>query len=428
MINVSSERIKQLCEYMDQNKAKNYPIKNEILQSEEDFVKNGYLRMLAVVLQVGDSIQDGQMNLYKRIVAGAEAENSVEDYMRQAMEIEIQEYLDFVNACKEGKLKYRFVLDAMLLTVDGERKEDRLKFISSFCEDIKVKKEEMRYLVAMAKAILKQSESKYVDAFIEKNIENVIIEEEVFDGYMSGIWTGKDNIYENEKATIFRPESDEDVTVERLLYMQNTATPYIKIVGAKIDLSERELKFEGKEQIIFENCEFRGNEEDEFDARYSSSKKRKPILVNECKNIQIINCNFLNFSSRVLYVENVKNVYIQNSLFSSCCYRFINDNYERDGAKLGGVICSETTPETVEIHMFNTIFEKCGGKNGKHYDRSACISNCKIDAVESVFKECYYESCWYSDWCRVSNEKCDTLFTINSRAIRCKFENSARFN
>ena len=136
---MSSERIKQLCDYIDQNKAKNYPIRNEILKSEEDFVKNGYLRMLAVVLQVGDSIQDGQMNLYKRMVAGAEAENSVEDYMRQAMEIEIQGYLDFVSACKEGELKYRFVLDAMLLTVDGEEKENRLKFITSFCEDIKLR-------------------------------------------------------------------------------------------------------------------------------------------------------------------------------------------------------------------------------------------------------------------------------------------------
>lgn len=424
---MSSERIKQLCDYIDQNKAKNYPIRNEILKSEEDFVKNGYLRMLAVVLQVGDSIQDGQMNLYKRMVAGAEAENSVEDYMRQAMEIEIQGYLDFVSACKEGELKYRFVLDAMLLTVDGEEKENRLKFITSFCENIKLKKEEMSYLVAMAKAILEQSESKYVDAFIEKDMENVAIEEDVFDGYMSGIWTGKDNIYENEKATIFRPESDEDVTSERLQYMQNIGTPYIKIIGAKIDLSKQELTFEEKQRIIFENCVFIGNEKDVFDA-CDHVKKRKPILINRCKNVQMVNCKFRNFASRVIYVEMTENVYIQNSMFINCCYVFLN--YDNAGGDLGGVFYSEDSKETVEIHMVNTVFEKCGGENWYAGDRGLCISNCKVDAIECTFKSCYYkkETWGGKDGKRVSNESFDTLFPVNSKAIRCKFEDSARFN
>lgn len=60
---MSSEHIKKLCEYIDQNKAKNYPIENAMLYESEDFIKNGYLRMLAVVLQVGNNITEGQLNL-----------------------------------------------------------------------------------------------------------------------------------------------------------------------------------------------------------------------------------------------------------------------------------------------------------------------------------------------------------------------------
>ena len=424
---MSSERIKQLCDYIDQNKAKNYPIKNEILKSEEDFVKNGYLRMLAVVLQVGDSIQDGQMNLYKRIVAGAEAENSVEDYMRQAMEIEIQEYLDFVNVCEEGKLKYRFILDAMLLTVDGEEKENRLKFITSFCEDIKLKKEEMSYLVAMAKAILEQNESKYVDAFIEKDMENVAIEEDVFDGYMSGIWTGKDNIYENEKATIFRPESDAEVTTERLQYIQNTKTPYIKVIGAKIDLSIRELKVEGKEKVIFENCLFIGNQDEYVNEWYG--EQRKPLYFGECQKVYIINCQFELFGSKTMYLCNVTNTLIYYSKFKNCLCKISTDHDNNDGKKLGGVIYSENSEE--RVYMNNVLFEMCGGRNYQWIDRCEYISNCKVEAIECVFKDCYYKKDTNGNYLGgydVTNKKYDTMFSNASKAIHCKFENSARFN
>lgn len=424
---MSSERIKKLCDYIDQNKAKNYPIRNEILKSEEDFVKNGYLRMLAVVLQVGDSIQDGQMNLYKRMVAGAEAENSVEDYMRQAMEIEIQGYLDFVSACKEGELKYRFVLDAMLLTVDGEEKENRLKFITSFCEDIKLKKEEMSYLVAMAKAILEQSESKYVDAFIEKDMENVAIEEDVFDGYMSGIWTGKDNIYENEKATIFRPKSDAEVTTERLRYIQNAKTPYIKVIGAKIDLSIRELRVEGKEKVVFENCLFIGKQ-NEYVNEWSD-KQRKPLYFRECQEVYIINCQFELFGSRTIYVSDVANTLIYFSKFKNCLFKISNDSSENEGKKLGGVIYSENSEE--RIYMNNVLFEMCGGRHHQWRDRCECISNCKVEAIECAFKDCYYKKDTngdYSGGYDVTDNKYDTMFSYDSKAIRCKFENSARFN
>lgn len=427
---MSSERIKQLCDYIDQNKAKNYPIRNEILKSEEDFVKNGYLRMLAVVLQVGDSIQDGQMNLYKRIVSGAEAENSVEDYMRQAMEIEIQEYLDFVSACKEGELKYRFILDAMLLTVDGEEKENRLKFISSFCEDIKLKKEEMSYLVSMAKAILEQSESKYVDTFIEKDMENVAIEEDIFDGYMSGIWTGKDNIYENEKATIFRPESDAEVTTERLRYIQNAKTSYIKITGAKIDLSSNELALEGKEKVIFENCLFIGKKDEVLYERHDEweAEPRKPLCFRECQEVCIINCRFETFGTRTIWLYNVANTSVCYSQFENCLCK-ISDYSSDDGKKLGGVIYSENAEE--KVYMKKVLFEMCGGRNYQNRDRCEYISNCNVEALECIFKDCYYKrdtNSNYSGGRDVLYDKHDTMFSSDSKAIRCKFENSARFN
>ena len=155
---MSSERIKKLCDYIDQNKAKNYPIENSMLSKTNDFLKNGYLRMLAVILQSGKTVTEGQLNLYERIVEGAESINSAEEYMRQALEIDIQGYLEFVNECRKTPLVYRFVLDSLVLIGDGEKEENTLKLDAYICESLRIRKEELYYLIIFAKMILAPKE------------------------------------------------------------------------------------------------------------------------------------------------------------------------------------------------------------------------------------------------------------------------------
>lgn len=91
---MSNDRISRLCEYIDKNKAKNYPIYNSVLNMETDYIKNLYFKMLAVILQQGQEISDSQRALFERQVAGVECDYQVTDYFRQALEIEIEEYVD----------------------------------------------------------------------------------------------------------------------------------------------------------------------------------------------------------------------------------------------------------------------------------------------------------------------------------------------
>lgn len=248
---------------------------------------------------------------------------------------------------------------------------------------------------------------------------------------MSGIWTGKDNIYENEKATIFRPEADEDVTSERLQYMQNAKTPYIKIVGATIDLKNETMCFKGREKVIFEKCIFIGANAEGVYETSSVQDQRIPISIFECCEVWIINCQFKEFGSRTIWLEKIENVYIGRSEFNNCRCQIIYDNLENKGKYLGGVIYSQNSFENIKIYINNTRFEMCGGRSRDYHDRSACISNCKVEALECIFKDCYYKRNTYGDFSNgnnVSEAKFDTMFSSDSKAIRCKFENSARFN
>ena len=425
---MSSERIKKLCDYMDQNKAKNYPIENAMLYESEDFIKNGYLRILAVVLQVGNNITEGQLNLYKRIVEGASAENTTEEYMRQAMEIEIQEYTDFVNSCKEEQLRYRFLLDAILLAADGDNKEEQLKFIASFCEDIKMSKEELDYLASMAKAILEQSEAEYVDTFVEKSLED--ISENLFAEYMNAIFDRQDKIYASDNAVLFRPLSESDITATSIKAIQQAKQPYVRIIGAHINLDEWNLSlvFKEKEYVIFEDCVFSGAGKNMIASKFNL------LYLQNCKNVLIYNCEFKNFDTPVLLVEKVSDMRIINTKFEKCIYCYKRGS--EDWKALGGVIHSGEPECMGEVQMISCKFEECGGKNVENYYSSEVLSNCRVKAVENQYINCWnYHQCYsyngeqgeLRDGTKDPDDDYRTLFTPTSEAINCTFENSAKF-
>lgn len=348
--------------------------------------------------------------------------------MRQAMEIEIQEYTDFVNSCKEEQLRYRFVLDAILLAADGDNKEGQLKFIASFCEDIKMSKEELDYLASMAKAILEQSEAGYVDTFVEKSLED--ISEDLFAEYMNVIFDRQNKIYVSDNAVLFRPLSESDITASSIEAIQQAKQPYVRIIGAHINLDEWNLSlvFKEKEYVIFEDCVFSGAGKNMIASKFNL------LNLQNCKNVLIYNCEFKNFDTPVLMVEKISAMKIINTKFEKCIYCYDRDR--EDWKALGGVIHSKKPEDMGDVQLINCIFDECGGKNVRNYYSSEAISNCTVKAVENQ-----YINCWNCYYCGYKNEKGElgsgsiysggtnnTLFTPMSEAINCTFENSAKFN
>ena len=66
--------IEKLCIYLKNNKERIYPINNDMLVSTTDFVLNGYMKMLGVILQQSSDITEAQLSIYKRLIAGTETE------------------------------------------------------------------------------------------------------------------------------------------------------------------------------------------------------------------------------------------------------------------------------------------------------------------------------------------------------------------
>lgn len=235
---MANGKIDLLCQYIENNKAKNYPIKNDSLRDSTDFIKNGYLKMLAVILQQAGEIKDAQLFIYKRILAGAQAELEAGEFLRMALTVEIEDFVNFTGECKEIPLKYNFVLDASILMGVEEKNDEQIRLLVGFCEALGITKEELRYLAVMAKAILEVKVSAYVDAY-EARVDS--IPDVVFQGYMYLL--AKSCICANSNLTIFQPSCGEEVNLRMLERLREADTPNIRLVNVEVDLQEDSLCF-----------------------------------------------------------------------------------------------------------------------------------------------------------------------------------------
>lgn len=66
-----SEKMKQLRQYMKDNRGSEKTIQNSLLAENTQYEKNNYFTLLAVILQQVDNIPSGQLAMYKRLVSGA---------------------------------------------------------------------------------------------------------------------------------------------------------------------------------------------------------------------------------------------------------------------------------------------------------------------------------------------------------------------
>lgn len=399
---MKTEQIKKLCAYLDQHAAERwYPIANESLAESTDFIRNGYLKMLAVVLQQAGSVTLAQQALFQRILAGARTEKTAEDYLRSALSVTIDDYLQFTAECRELPLKYRWLLDALLLTCTETRTEEQLRLIAQFCESLGLAKNEIDSIASMAKAILTLKEADYVSAYEKKA---ATVPAETFSGYLALLV--KSGLCHNEHLTLFVPIGKENITAQILKKIDELDTPCVEICGAAIDIGACSLEFSDREKVVLDHCHFTGGD-------------TQPIIFDNCQEVKIRQCTFTSFQTRTLVFSDVQTIRITGCEFKDCVYTYNKSSY--DWGRLGGVIDGDGNIQRCDI--IDSSFCACGGRNATNYYRSAFISS-----IDSNVDNCSFINCWhYSNGNRDPESSNRTMFTPESSATNCTFEDSARF-
>lgn len=372
---MTNGKITKLREYIEKTKASNYPIENKFLREETDYIKNGYLKMLAVLLQQGDEIKESQSALFARIIKGVTSEKSLEEYLRQALEIEINDFVEFTEQCKEILLKYRFVLDGILLINIDEHCEEQIELLVGFIEALKLNKNEIKYIASMAKCIFEQDSNSYQEI---ESIRPEYFDYKLFldyiETFVSGILcdTEKEiNISSSEKKKfelgILNPEDNK----------LNFTKQEVKFKNIIFDMKNIEMNFCSNELVHIENCEFIG-------LQFS-------INIKACKEVVFSNCTFRGFNVRTIIEKNIESIIFENCMFVDCYYQYFSVTY--NWRILGAIIYAEEPNKTAINVITNTMFKNCGGINSSCGHASAIISNCNVNVSNCKFYNClnYYD-------------------------------------
>ncbi len=168
--------IKQL---KDGGKGNIFPIPNSMLSQETDFIKNSYFRCLAIALtQCGDATEN-QLCLYDRLAAGAGMEGYAQSCIRKSYDLQLEQVLEFVRLIEGGQLRYRFIIDFMVLAGCGVLDQRFYSLIADFTEILNMGVDEVKYLSDKARSILAQEAEAYWRLSMENTtgISDAVMEE-----------------------------------------------------------------------------------------------------------------------------------------------------------------------------------------------------------------------------------------------------------
>lgn len=149
-----------------------FPISNDLLKKESANTKELYFQCLAVALIFAVDKKEAPLYIFNRLLAGVKVDKDIEFYLKKAYLLEKEQLYDFFDGIKSKNLKYRFIIDFIVLLGSNNLKEKDLTIVAEFCEALKIGINEVKFLFNIGTAILTQNKKLYWE-LTAKNISCV---------------------------------------------------------------------------------------------------------------------------------------------------------------------------------------------------------------------------------------------------------------
>lgn len=358
------KKVEGIRKMMHAMQGERYALVNSELVSLDEYTKSLYLKVLCTVIQYENTPSKEQTLFLNRIVNGIGAEESMEDYMRKSLQISDMDIREFLERMQEGNAKYYFALDGLLLTAMRNSRQESYRYLATLIELCSITKSDLEYICLVAESVFQQNPYFYDQAKLIINAEARTVN---YTSYVKNYYAGAivDTRWEKQFSA---PDIQLSASITYPTVYREKKTTFSDLA---IELSNT-WKFQGCEQVIFENCRIEGR-------KYSLS-------FSSCKSIAFRNCQFKNFSSYTIIEEQVENAEFDGCLFENCIYEYHRNH--SDGLPIGGVIHTEGSNNNGLNKIFNSFFKNCGGKNDVNYYSSQCISNCLCEVTKCKFYRC----------------------------------------
>ena len=372
----------------------------------DEYVRNLYIKMLCTVVQYDNIPEESQQCYLERIVRGFGADGTLEEYMRQALELSETDVREFFSYMKGSRVSYYFVLDSLILTGMSSVSEKNREYLAQLTELCGITKKELQQLCIVAKSIITQQPALFDAA---RTLRTSKVSSLDFAPYVRDYYTGA--IIDTEKEKYYsapdKEQSEEIAFPDHFKSLEKVAFHNLKI-ERKMDLI-----FEGCAEVCFKNCDITGPD--------------CTIRLLSCGTIVFENCRFFNFNKVVLYEKENRAVTIKNCSFTDCMDHYFRSS---DDWKERGCVIYTAEPWKNGINeIINCIFKNCGGINSKFYYSSAFISNARCRVTDCSFFHCWH----YNNTDIPRNDKKDpeaqmrTMFRPNTQGGNNQILDSASF-
>lgn len=290
------EKIDKIRSYFDEHKAECYPIINTILAEKEEYTKSLYFRMLCMLIRYTNEPNEMQILYIKRLIAGTQAENTFQDYIKMAIEIETKDIEEFISIFSKDELKYYFCIDGALL-LNATSNDKDYKLLAEIMEMLGITKEELNYLMAITRSICLQDSEAFNSA---KSLSTNSTKSLDIYPYIKGFYAG-DIV---NTPTLLHITSCNKSEINLSQYGEISAQKVI-IENIQYVVSEI-LIFDGCAEVIIRNCKFVG--------------QLSSLVFCRVGKIIIENCEFSNFETRVGYFSNINEIECRDNKFIKCGY------------------------------------------------------------------------------------------------------------
>lgn len=284
------------------NSPLNHPLTGHPIAECEEFVKQLYIDNLCVIAQYENEDTENQLKFIQRIMAAAAMQDSIMENVKNALQLNAEQFGEFMQQCRENKLSDIFLLDSMLIAcADGVPNKKQIEFLAEIAQGLGIGRQRLEWLSGLAKCILAQDSEQYAELCkqIPHDEKTEILPCVVC--YLKEFVTGV------------------LLDIDDLLYI------YAK-TKAEFDFSQ--LGVLSRKNIIIENIIFK------YDEDALEIKSSEKLEINNCEienillncycieKVNIVKSVFYNLGSKGAFCnicfENTDELFIQESSFNSC--------------------------------------------------------------------------------------------------------------
>ena len=136
-------------------------IKNRFLEKEQNSVKDAYCCLLAFfVIQLPENRRD-HFRFFSRLLYGIDKKLRVEDYLKRAYKLKVDDLSEYIGSLICRELKYRFIVDCLMITGKYIADDKYRNLIIGFCEILDIKISEATFLIKISKYVVEQDHVNY---------------------------------------------------------------------------------------------------------------------------------------------------------------------------------------------------------------------------------------------------------------------------